>query len=267
MKGWRAGACGRTCIVIVGSISSAPSRCASTTVTRSHVVGRRARGHAPAQHLCGTCTCHFLVHMCRYWGTRGKPRRASAGSGTCTGTYANQHRLLTIAPAQYFGVRILYIDHFVVHMYRYGGDDAQEPARRHQQRDRHRHVFQSASTATKFTGIAIRRYRYVSSCGTYVSLWRNEGQASARWRRQRDMHRPLYQSSWPASWCTGRAILLFMHVSFYRTCVSVQRDEGQVPTRRANKETFTGKYSNQHRPPTTVVNRQGISEVNLCIIL
>ena len=44
-------------------------------------------------------------------GTRAKDWHAGAGNGTFTGTYSDQHRPLHSAPAQ----------HFVVHMYGYGG--------------------------------------------------------------------------------------------------------------------------------------------------
>ena len=103
-EGRRAGACGRTGIFIVGSISSAPSWCASTTVKRSRVMGQRTIGHAPAQHLCGTYMYHLLVRRGRYWWTRGKRLRAGAGNGPCTGTYTNQYRPLCSAPAESFEV-------------------------------------------------------------------------------------------------------------------------------------------------------------------
>ena len=64
----RTGSCGRTCTYIVGSVSSAPSWCTTTTVTRTHVVGWRPIGHALARSPCGTYMYRFLVHMCRYWG-------------------------------------------------------------------------------------------------------------------------------------------------------------------------------------------------------
>ena len=105
-EGRRAGACGGTCIFIVGSISSGPSWCSSTTVKRSRVMGQRTIGHAPAQHLCGTCMYHLLVRICRYCRTRGQCLRAGAGNGPCIGRYSNQNPPLTSPPAERFRVHI-----------------------------------------------------------------------------------------------------------------------------------------------------------------
>ena len=107
--------------------------------------------------------------MYRTGGTRGKRQRAGASNGTCTGTYSNQHRPVTTAPAEHFGGTYLY--HFVIRIdVSRWRDEGQEPARRRQQRDMNRRVFQSTSTANYCTGRAFWGYKFVSFCDTYICI-------------------------------------------------------------------------------------------------
>ena len=132
--------------------------CASTTVTRSHVVGRRARGHALAQHRCGTHMHHFLVHIYRYSGTRDD------GNETCTRAYSIQYRRLTSALAQHlFGYIHASFCGTYVSLWR---DGRLAPALRRQQRETHRHV---SDQHRLITNTPAQRYMYVLFGGIYVS--------------------------------------------------------------------------------------------------
>ena len=116
------------------------------TCTGTYANQYRPLTSAPAQQFWCTYMYHFVVHMYRYGGTRRKCRRAGTSNGTCVGTHSNQHRPLVSTPAQQFEVYKCTGYHFVVHMYRYGGEE-QVPARRRQQRDMPWHLFRSISTA------------------------------------------------------------------------------------------------------------------------
>ena len=160
--------------------------------------------------------------MYRARGARGKCRRAGASHGTCTGTYFNQHRPLTTAPADHFGGTYLY--HFVICIYvSRWRDEGQVPARRRQQRDMHRHVFQSTSTANYCTGRTFWRYIFVSFCDKYIRIViEGRGQMPAPWRRQQDIHRHAFQPTSTANECTGIAFLRYKYVvSSCGTCASL----------------------------------------------
>ena len=116
--GRRAGSCGRTCTYIVGSVSSAPSWCATTTVTRTHEVGWRAIGHALARSPYGTYMYRFRVHMYRYWGRGADAGAQARATEHAPAPYDKLYRPRTSAPAQH--VWCTYVYQFAVHMYCYG---------------------------------------------------------------------------------------------------------------------------------------------------
>ena len=137
-------------------------------------------------------------------------RGTSAGDETCTRTYSNQHRPLTTAPAEHFGGKYLY--RFLIRIYvSHWGDEGQVPARQRRQRDMHRHVFQSTSTANYCTGRAFWGYTFVSFCDTNICVvMERRGQTPAPWRWQQDMHRHVFQPTLTANACTAIAFLRYI---------------------------------------------------------
>ena len=122
------------------------------------------------------------------------------------------------------------------------------PARRRRQRDMHRLVFQSTSTATsaptQHVGVTTCTMHF-SKVHIYVILWYTciaTVKTSAHRRRQQDMHRHVSQSTSPA----GSYMYHFM--------MHVYRSNGmRGKWRRAGTSNgmFAGTYCNQHRPPTS----------------